>query len=77
MSRRDKVAAIIQSVAKADLPGDDESLFDAGTVDSFALVDMVAGLEKEFGLKIPDSDVNPRKFESVERIEAYLASRGA
>ena len=37
---------------------------------------MIAGLEKEFGLKIPDSDVNPRKFESVERIEAYLASRG-
>jgi acyl carrier protein len=77
MSRRDKIVAIIQSAAKADLPGDDESLFDAGTVDSFALVDVIGGLEQEFGVKIPDADVNPRKFESIERIEEYLAGRGA
>jgi acyl carrier protein len=36
---------------------------------------MVSALEREFSLKIPDFDLNPRKFESVERIEAYLDSR--
>jgi acyl carrier protein len=49
-------------------------LFDSGYLDSFALADLVAALEKEFGVKIPDSDLNPRKFETVERIESYLES---
>ena len=76
MTRRDRIVAIVKSAAKSDLPADSESLFDAGVVDSFALVDVIGGLEQEFGLKIPDADVNPRKFESIERIEAYLAQHG-
>jgi acyl carrier protein len=36
---------------------------------------LVAGLEKEFAVKIPDADLTPRKFDSVERIEAYLRNR--
>lgn len=54
----------------------DESLFDSGVLDSFGLQDMVSELEKVFGLKIPDSDLTPRKFESIERIEAYLGEHG-
>jgi acyl carrier protein len=76
MTRRDRIVAIVKSAAKSDLPADSESLFDAGVVDSFALVDVIGGLEQEFGLKIPDADVTPRKFESIERIEAYLAQHG-
>jgi acyl carrier protein len=37
---------------------------------------MVTELEKAFGLKIPDSDLTPRKFDSVERIEQYLEEHG-
>jgi acyl carrier protein len=44
-------------------------------LDSFALTDVVSALEKEFALKIPDSDLNPRKFDSIARIEQYLDSR--
>jgi acyl carrier protein len=36
---------------------------------------MVSALEKEFQVQVPDSDLTPRKFESVERIENYLESR--
>ncbi len=57
-------------------PSPEESLFDSGLLDSFALTDLVAELEKQFGIRIPDADLNPRKFDSVERIEEYLASRG-
>lgn len=57
-------------------PSPDESLFDSGLLDSFALTDLVAELEKQFGIRIPDADLNPRKFDSVERIEEYLTSRG-
>ncbi len=71
--RRTRILEILQQVTrKAITPAADESLFDSGLLDSFALPDMVAALEQEFGLKIPDSDLNPRKFDSIEHIESYL-----
>jgi acyl carrier protein len=33
---------------------------------------MVTELEKEFGVAIPDSDLSPRRFDSVAKIEGYL-----
>jgi acyl carrier protein len=56
-------------------PAPDESLFESGLLDSFALADLVSALENEFGVKIPDSDLIPRKFDSLERIESYLDAR--
>jgi acyl carrier protein len=35
----------------------------------------VSAIEREFGVTIPDSDLNPRKFDSIARIEAYLAAK--
>ena len=52
-----------------------ESLFDSGVLDSFALADLVSAIEKEFHISIPDSDLSPKKFESIARIERYLDSR--
>ena len=75
----DTQTKIIENVKKvAGKPLDvspDESLFESGILDSFTLADLVTALEKEFSLKIPDSDLSPRKVDSVARIEAYLKSR--
>ena len=76
MDNKDRIIAILKNVAKKpDVPAADESLFDSGYLDSFALPDMVGELEREFSIKIPDSDLNPRKFESIARIQSYLESR--
>jgi D-alanine--poly(phosphoribitol) ligase subunit 2 len=72
----EKIIKIIQEVSqKSDVPAEDESLFDSGLLDSFALTDMVAALEQAFGIKVPDSDLNPRKFDTIEKIAAYVESR--
>ena len=76
MTLQQKITAALKSVTKNDaVPSEDESLFDSGYLDSFALPDLVAELEKQFGISIPDSDLNPRKFESISRIESYVESR--
>ena len=76
MDNKERIAAIIRKVSNnSALPDPDESLFDSGFLDSFALPDLVSELEREFGIKIPDSDLNPRKFESMTRIQSYLESR--
>ena len=76
MDNRERIIAVVKSVSKKPaLPDAEESLFDSGFLDSFDLPDMVSALEKEFQIKIPDADLNPRKFESIARIESYVESR--
>jgi len=78
MDKRTQIINILSDVSKKQIPADPgESLFESGLLDSFALPDMVTALEKAFSVRIPDSDLNPRKFDSIARIEEYLASRGA
>jgi acyl carrier protein len=76
MDNKERIAAIVRKVSdNSAVPDPDESLFDSGFLDSFALPDLVSELEREFGVKIPDSDLNPRKFESLTRIQSYIESR--
>lgn len=76
MDNRTRIIAILKSVSKkSSVPDADESLFDSGFLDSFALPDMVGELEREFHIKIPDSDLNPRKFETISRIETYVENK--
>ncbi|HEX3748777.1 MAG TPA: acyl carrier protein [Bryobacteraceae bacterium] len=76
MDTQTKIIEICQQVAGKPIDvAPDESLFESGILDSFTLADLVTALEKEFSVKIPDSDLSPRKFDSVERIQAYLQSR--
>ena len=72
-----RIAGIIERVSKQPVRvAPDESLFDSGLLDSFALPEVVSALEDEFGIKVPDSDLTPRKFESIASIGRYIESRG-
>jgi acyl carrier protein len=55
------------------LPKPGEDLFKTGALDSFALVDFVSLLEQHCGVTVPDSDVNPEKFQTLEAIEKYIS----
>ena len=76
MDQQRRIVDVVRRVAGKPVEfAPDESLFESGLLDSFTLTDLVTALESEFSVRIPDSDLNPRKFDSVERIQAYLASR--
>lgn len=76
MSKQAGILKVIHAVADVDIdPTPDESLFDSGTLDSFTLPDLVSGLEEEFGVSIPDSDLVPERFDTIHKIEAYLDSK--
>jgi acyl carrier protein len=76
MDKRTKIVDIVRSFATEPInPAPGDSLFESGLLDSFSLADLVSALEKEFSIRIPDADLQPRKFDSVERIEAYVESR--
>lgn len=74
MDRTDKIVEILKIVSNSSaVPGRQESLFDSGYLNSFALLNMVSELEREFQIRIPDADLNPRKFETIDRMDQYVA----
>jgi acyl carrier protein len=76
MDKQTKIVEIVRRVAgKPVSPAPDESLFESGLLDSFSLTDLVTAVESEFAIRVPDSDLTPRKFDSIERIQAYIESR--
>lgn len=76
MSKQQGILKVIHAVSDLQNdPAPNESLFDSGALDSFTLPDLVTGLEEEFGVKIPDSDLVPERFDTMTKIEAYLDSR--
>lgn len=71
------IRRVLGPLARSPLPDDvDASLFELGVLDSFGLLDAVARLEEAFGVKVPDADLTPRRFETLAKIESYFARRG-
>ena len=74
----EKIRTALQPFARIPLPDDvDASLFELGVLDSFGLMDAVARLEEAFGVKVPDADLTPRRFETLAKIQRYFATRAA
>jgi acyl carrier protein len=73
---RERVRVVVEKVAEKAVPEDpEESLFENGVLDSFKLPDLVSALEQEFSIQVSDADLRPRNFDSLARIEEYLAAR--
>jgi acyl carrier protein len=57
---------------------DDESLIDAGIIDSTGVLEVAAFLEERFGVRVDDADFRRENLDSIQRIEAFVArSRAA
>jgi acyl carrier protein len=68
-----RILKVLRQVTGKDInPGPDDPLFTSGMLDSFALTDFVSGLEEEFGVTIPDSDLSARRFDTISKVETYL-----
>jgi acyl carrier protein len=48
------------------------NLFDAGIVDSAGLISYIGFIEKTFGINIPDEDLLPENFVSINAIADYV-----
>jgi acyl carrier protein len=76
MDLQARILKVLSSVTKKEVnPGPEDSLFVSGLLDSFALTDFVSALEEEFGVTIPDSDLSARKFDTLNKVSAYVSAR--
>jgi len=54
-------------------PGD--NLLARGIVDSHGVMELVAFLEERYGISVRDEDLTPENFESVARIDEFVARK--
>ncbi|MEM6640921.1 MAG: acyl carrier protein [Pseudomonadota bacterium] len=55
----------------------DENLLADGMVDSLGMMRLMDFIEQTFGLAVPPEDLVSSNFRTVDRLVAYLSSRGA
>jgi acyl carrier protein len=54
---------------------DDEPLISSGLVDSFSLVDLGLFVEKTFGVRLQDSELNADTFDTLAALAALVEAR--
>lgn len=54
---------------------DDKSLIDTYGVDSVSLLELVVGLEEEFGIAIPDEEFSIKHFETVAALASFVRTK--
>lgn len=53
----------------------DESLTQAGVLDSMGVLELIMFIEERFGVSVPDQDTLPENLDSVNRITRYVTAR--
>jgi acyl carrier protein len=54
---------------------DRQSLIDDYGVDSVSLLELVVGVEEEFGIEVDDDDFSAERFATVAALAAFVKSR--
>lgn len=70
-----KLAQLIEAIILTSVDPD-TLLIESGLVDSLSAVDVALAVEREFGVKIPPTEIDVH-LESVQTLAQYIASRQA
>lgn len=54
----------------------DASFVEEGLVDSTGILELVAFVEKEYGIEVRDEELVPENFDSIANIVAFLGRKG-
>ena len=57
--------------------GDDDSLLEAGIIDSTGVLELIGHLEERYGIKVSDDELVPENLDTIAGIAAYLARKTA
>ena len=53
----------------------DEALISSGLIDSFSLMDISLFVERKFGVRIDDTELNAETFDTLEQLAKLIQSR--
>jgi acyl carrier protein len=53
----------------------DQSLLDSGVIDSTGVLELIAFLEKTYGITIADEEIIPENLDSIDNMTNYLSTK--
>ncbi len=77
ISLSDRVTKLLSEKIHVEAPSAETDLMESGLLDSLTLVELMAGLEEEFGVKISFDEIELDNFRSVNRIAEFVAQQSA
>ena len=73
--KRTVIQSLELQLSEADI-ADDEVLFGGGMgLDSIGVLQIVFGLEREFGIEVTDDELRVELFDSIETVTEYVESK--
>lgn len=54
---------------------DEASFLEEGIIDSLGIIELVAFVEKTFGISVADSELLPINFDSVSKLSSFVTSK--
>lgn len=69
---KNKIIGIIEEINPYEDINETTKLIEDGILDSLTLVLLVSCIENEFGIKIPEENINISNFENVQNIVLLL-----
>ena len=81
MPSQDTIAALSAYITRDILKqpkrsiGEDEPIISSGLIDSFHLVDLSLFVEKTFGARIDDTELNAETFDTLAQLAALVEDR--
>jgi acyl carrier protein len=72
---RDFIAANLLYSPDGFAYADDASFLQEGIIDSLGVVELVAFVQKQFGVTVDQSEVTPDNFDSVARLAAFVRGK--
>lgn len=64
----ERIIEILNDIDEDIVSSESNNLVEEGIIDSFTIVEILSDIEEQFGIKIPDVQVLPENFASVEKI---------
>ena len=62
-------------LAKKQSVKNGDALLDSGIIDSLGILDLVAYIEKEFGVHVSDEELLPENFQTIDALAAFVQQK--
>ena len=72
---RQEIESILKNQLRIDVPGPDADLLDSGLLDSLGLVDLIAAIERRFGIVVNLIDLDLDDIRTVNSIVELVGIR--
>ncbi len=70
-----EITMLMERKVHVKVPSPTTNLMETGLLDSMGLVDLIAGIEEQFGIQVPMEEISIDQFQSVARMADFVCQQ--